>query len=102
MKGQTVSAQVGMAKVVTTQYTGLDVDYWTDRLLDRIIHVGTDPACPSPIQEQAVAYKAKIRFVIRHFLVNAIKSDRTTLYNLFTQQGHGDMAEILRHLKEIQ
>ena len=100
MKGQPGLAQVGTAKVVTTQNTGLTVDYWTDRLLDRIIYVGTD--FPSPIQEQALAYKAQIRFVIRHFLVNAIKSDRTTLYNLFTQQGHGDMAEILRHLKEIK
>lgn len=102
MKGQTGTTGVGSATVVTTQNIGLDVDYWTDRLLDRIIHVGTDPNCPSPIQEQAVAYKAQIRFVIRHFLVNAIKSDRTTLYNLFLQQGHGDMAEILRLFKEIK
>ena len=102
MKVQTGLARVGTATVVTTKNTGLTVDYWTDRLLDRIIHVGTDPLYPSPIQEQAVAYKAQIRFVIRHFLVNAIKSDRTTLYNLFLQQGHGDMAEILRHLKEIK
>ena len=28
----------------------------------------------------------------------AVKSDRTTLYNEFKKQGHGDVAEILRKL----
>lgn len=98
MASVTGSSQVGSATVVTTSHGGLSVDHWTDRLLERILYVGEDPDCPSPIQEQALAYKAVIRDAIKHYMESAIKSDRTTLYNLLIQQGHNDMAEILRRL----
>jgi len=52
----------------------------------------------SIIKDQAIAFRENIRLVIAHYMTKAIKSDRTTLYNLFTQQGHRDMAEILRKL----
>ena len=85
-------------KVVTTNNTGLSVEHWADRLLAKIIQVSEDPVYPSPIRDQAIAFREDIRVVIAHYMTNAIKSDRTTLYNLFIKQGHKDMAEILRRL----
>ena len=88
--------QVGSVKVATTQNTGLSIEHWAERLLDRILFVGneTNPF----IKEQALAYKDALRAAIVLHMRQAIKSDRTTLYNLFIKQGHNDMAEILRRL----
>ena len=90
------SMQAGSVKVVTTQNTGLSIEHWAERLLDRILFVGneTNPF----IKEQALAYKDALRAAIVLHMRQAIKSDRTTLYNLFIKQGHNDMAEILRRL----
>ncbi len=83
-------------KVVTTSHTGLSVEHWADRCLERIVHVadGSD----SIIADQARAFKKDMRYILIKYMQNAIISDRTTLYNLFIQQGHKDMAEILRKL----
>lgn len=96
MFGQASKPQVGKVTVATTQNTGLSIEYWADRALEKIIHVS--PESQSILKDQAEAYRENIRAVITHFMAQAIKSDRTTLYNLFLQQGHRDMAEILRKL----
>ena len=83
-------------KAVTTNNKGLSVDYWADRLLVKIVHVAEDS--DSLIHQQAIEFKDSIRHIIAVYMGLAIKSDRTTLYNLFIQQGHKDMAEILRRL----
>ena len=95
--GTNGSMQVGGVKVQTTTNTGLSVEYWTDRLLDRIVHIAGNS--DSIIKEQALVFKDGIRGEIIRHLSHAIMSDRTTLYNLFIQQGEGEMAEILRRLR---
>ena len=82
--------------VTTTSHTGLDVDYWADRCVQKIV-VLSDEANPR-IAQQAREYREGLRSLITHYMKNAIKSDRTTMYNQFTNQGHQDMAEILRRL----
>ena len=98
--GMSVSGtmQVGSVSVTTTQNTGLSIEHWAERLLDKMLFVGNDELYPSPIREQALAYKDALRAAIVLHMRQAIKSDRTTLYNLFIKQGHNDMAEILRRL----
>ena len=96
MKGQVGAVQMGVVNVQTTSGRGLSPEEWADRCLEKLIFVG-DEVAPA-IRDQALAYKENIRRVlITHFKL-AIKSDRTTLYNLFLNQGHGDMAEIIRKL----
>lgn len=90
------AVKIGGVNAMATQNTGLSIDYWTDRLLERVVYVADNS--DSVIKDQAIAFKESIRASIRHYISNAIKSDRTKLYNLFIQQGHGDMAEILRRL----
>ena len=90
--------ETGEVTVATTDNKGMSIEYWADRCTDRIVHVGNDPLYPSPIRDQAIAFKEQVRQTINHYIKQAVKSDRTTLYNLFVQQGHTDMAEILRRL----
>ena len=96
MLGQSGVPQVGSVTVKTTSHTGLPIEHWADRCLERIIYVAPDST--SIMKDQAEAYRANIRAVLIHYMTQAIKSDRTTLYNLFAKQGHRDMAEILRKL----
>ena len=92
--------QVGSVNVTTTQNTGLSIEHWAERLLDKMLFVGNDELYPSPIREQALAYKDALRTAIVLHMGQAIKSDRTTLYNLLLQQGETKMAEILRRLSQ--
>jgi hypothetical protein len=96
MLGQIGTPQVGKVKVVTTSHTGLSIEHWADRALEKLIHIA--PGDNSILKDQAEAYREQIRAVLIFYMTQAIKSDRTTLYNLFLKQGHGDMAEILRKL----
>ena len=50
------------------------------------------------VKAQAEAFKSKVYHVIVLACKDAINSDRTTMCNLFSQQGHKDMADILRSL----
>lgn len=96
MLGQPGILQVGSVTVKTTSHTGLSIEHWADRCLEKIIYVSPDSA--SILKDQAEAYRERIRSVLINYMTKAIKSDRTTLYSLFVQQGHRDMAEILRKL----
>lgn len=88
--------EVGSVKVQTTQGRGLTPEEWAENCLQHIIHVG-DQSIPA-IRDQALAYRADIKKVLVKYITSAIKSDRTTLYNLLLQQGHKDMADILLKL----
>lgn len=96
MRGQFGGVEMGKATVTTTSHRGLSVEYWADQATKKIIAVAPDS--DSILKEQAEAYRNRIRAVLIHYMNQAIKSDRTTLYNLFAKQGHRDMAEILRKL----
>ena len=88
--------QVGQVTVVTTSHTGLSVEHWRERALDKIVFIAKQSN--SITHQQAVEFRGNIGQIIDIYYKLAIKSDRTTLYNLFLRQGHQDMAEILRKL----
>ena len=88
--------QVGNVDVVTTSHTGLSAEHWADRCVERIVYVAGDN--DSIIKQQALQFKEAVREAVLLHMKHAITSDRTTLYNLFLQQGETKMAEILRRL----
>jgi adenylate kinase family enzyme len=96
MLGQVAGPEVGSVTVATTTHTGFDPEYWAERCLKRIIHVADDS--DSIIKQQAMEFRDEIRGVLVYYMKQAIKSDRTTLYNLYVKQGEKEMAEILRRL----
>ena len=91
-----VSASLGNFEVQTTSGRGHTPEELAKNAIAKIISISedTDPA----LKQQAEAFRERMFYVIVHTLEQAVKSDRTTLYNEFKKQGHADMAEILRKL----
>ena len=91
-----VSPTVGNVKVETTDNKGLSPEYWTQRIVEKLVSIsdGADPM----IKAQAEAFKQDIARVILLYIKQAIASDRATVAGLLEKQGHKDMAEIIRRI----
>lgn len=87
---------LGPVVVSTTSNGGFPVEYWADRLLEKIIHI-SDSAVPE-IRDQANAFKAQLKPAIVHYMKQSINSDRTTLAAKLKETGHNDVAEIIGRL----
>lgn len=87
--GETLAGQV---KSYTTSGRGLNVDELSEMALAKLIHVA-DTAAPA-LQEQARIFREQIKIVLMRYMHQAIKSDRTTLYNQL-KPAHPDVAEII-------
>jgi len=86
----------GVCEVHTTEYRGFTPEEIAERAVPKIVFVA-ESADPE-VREQAETFKNRLFHVIVKACNDAIESDRTTLANLLTQQGHEDMADILRRL----
>ena len=86
----------GVCEVYTTEHRGFTPEEIAERAVPKIVFVA-ESADPE-VREQAETFKNRLFHVIVKACNDAIESDRTTLANLFTQQGHEDMADILRRL----
>ena len=94
MLGVNLSIEPGICEVHTTEFRGFTPEEIAERAVPKIVFVaeGADPE----VREQAETFKNRLFHVIVKACNDAIQSDRTTLLNLLTQQGHEDMADILR------
>ena len=88
--------KVGDVAVKTTQNTGLSPEYWTERIMERLISI-SENATPE-VRAQAEAFKDNMTQVVLLYLKQAIASDRATVAGLLQKQGHKDMADIIRRL----
>jgi len=91
-----VSSNLGSVGVKTTQNEGLSPEYWTGRVMERLIAV-SDNADPM-VKAQANAFKENIQSVVLLYIKQAIASDRATMAGLLDKQGQKEMAEIIRRL----
>ena len=91
-----VDSSIGDVVVKTTEHRGLTPEELAERAVEQIVSVSSsvDPI----VRQQAEAFKNRIYHVVLGIIKQAIKSDRTTLMNEFIQQGHPDIADILRRL----
>mgnify|MGYP003121764465 FL=1 len=87
---------MGQVTVQTTNNKGLSPEYWTERIMERLIAV-SDNADPM-VKAQADAFKQNIQAVVLLYMKQAISSDRATVAGLLEKQGHKNMAEIIRRL----
>ena len=90
------TVQPGICEVHTTEYRGFTPEEIAERAVPKVVSVA-ESADPE-VREQAEAFKNRLFNVIVNACNDAIRSDRTTLTNLLDQQGHQDMAAILRKL----
>ena len=91
-----VSASVGSFDVQTTSGRGHTPEELAKNAVAKIISISEDT--DTVLKQQAEAFRERMFYVIVHTLKQAVKSDRTTLYNEFKKQGHDDVAEILRKI----
>lgn len=82
--------------VHTTQNRGFTPEEVAVRCADRIVAVAEN--APPAIRDQAVAYKKAVEIVIAQYMREAIRSDRTTVYNALVDAGHPKLAEAIRRL----
>tara|TARA_R110000787_G_scaffold70487_1_gene156626 strand:+ start:2131 stop:2421 length:291 start_codon:yes stop_codon:yes gene_type:complete len=91
-----VESNIGEVVVQTTTNRGFSPEELAQRATDQIVTVSSE--AEPIVRQQAEAFKSRIYHVILGIIKQAIKSDRTTLCNEFVQQGHPDIADILRRL----
>ena len=91
-----VKTTMGDVNVQTTKNKGLSPEYWTERIMERLVAV-SDNADPM-VKAQAEAFKETIHKVVLLYMKQAILSDRATVAGLLEKQGHKDMADIIRRL----
>ena len=91
-----VSSGLGNVGVKTTQNKGLSPEYWTERIMERLIAV-SENADPM-VKAQAEAFKEHIQVVVLLYMKQDILSDRATVAGLLDKQGHIEMADIIRRL----
>jgi hypothetical protein len=53
---------------------------------------------PSGHRDQARAFQKHIEMLVANYMRQAIRSDRTTVYNALTDAGHPELAELIRRL----
>ncbi len=85
-----------IVKVKTTHGRGFTPEEIAKRCVEKIISV-SDTANPG-IRDQARAFQKQIEQVLVFYMREAIRSDRTTVYNALSDAGHQDLAELIRRL----
>ena len=82
--------------VKTTNNRGQTPEEVAERCVNKIIGI-SDNAHPA-IQQQAREYKKNLQKIIEIYMLQAIKSDRTTVYNAIKDAGHPKLAEYIRRM----
>ena len=88
--------QTPIVNVTTTQNRGFTPEEVAERCVEKIISV-SDTAHPG-IRDQANAFKQHIQRLVAFYMREAIRSDRTTVYNALKDAGHPELADAIRRL----
>ena len=85
-----------IAEVRTTSGRGFTTEELAAQAADRIVSA-SDTAHPA-IRDQAIAYRSVIEKLLTEYFKQAVRSDRTTVYNAIKEAGHPELAELIRRL----
>ena len=91
------AGSLGAIEVVTTENKGHSPEFWAETCTARICSI-SDNAEPH-VRLQAEAFRLAIYNTILYYIKEAINSERCTMRNLLIEQGHEDLAIILKELK---
>jgi hypothetical protein len=89
--------KLGQVSVHTTQNKGHDPEFWAQTITKKICDI-SDHA-PDHVRQQALAFQNHIYTIILNGMKSAIESDRVTIRGILSNQGHEDMAKIIKELK---
>jgi hypothetical protein len=82
--------------VKTTDNRGFTPDELAEQCVNKIISV-SDTAHPG-IRDQARAFSKHVETLVAYYMRQAIRSDRTSVYNALNDAGHPDLADLIRRL----
>jgi len=82
--------------VHTTSGRGFTPEELAERCAKKIIAI-SDDANPA-IRAQAHAFRGQLLKTLEFYMREAVKSDRTTVYNALTDAGQTDLAKLIRRL----
>ena len=85
-----------IVKIQTTNNRGFSPDEVAERCVEKLISV-SDTAHPA-IRDQAQAFQKHMEKVVAFYMREAIRSDRTTVYNALRDAGHPKLADAIRRL----
>ena len=83
-------------EVRTTTNRGFTTEEIAQRCADKILVV-SDTADPA-IRDQAYAFRNKLVRLLEFYMRDAIRSDRTTVFNALNDAGHPELADLIRRL----
>lgn len=95
MISQQAQIQLGDVLVHTTSNRGFTPEEIAERAVNKLIYVSE--TAPEPVRLQAQAYREEIRKVVHHYLLEAVRSDRTTISNRLIHAGHPELLDLLRN-----
>ena len=82
--------------VQTTHNRGFTPEEISKDCVSKLISV-SDSTHPA-IRDQANEYKTQMERTVAYYMREAIRSDRTTVYNALIDAGHPKLAELIRRL----
>ena len=85
-----------VVSVFTTTGRGFTPEEVAERCADKLISI-SDSADPV-LRDQAHAFRRQIVKLLSFYMKEAIRSDRTTVYNAVKDAGHPKLAEAIRRL----
>ena len=92
----TSSGEIGKVQVFTSTNGGHSSEQLAEMALNKIMQI--NESTPSPIKEQALAFRNDIKRILVYYMSKMAQSERTTIWALMKKQGHDDIAEIIRRL----
>tara|TARA_R110000751_G_scaffold307771_1_gene431220 strand:- start:153 stop:443 length:291 start_codon:yes stop_codon:yes gene_type:complete len=87
---------VGNLGVTTTENRGHTTEEVAEMAVNKIVSVSDN--APAPIRDQAHAFRNACKQIITYYMQEAVKNHMCTLCNQLEQQGHKDLANIIRRL----
>jgi len=96
MLTESIGVTVGSVGIQTTNNRGFTPEEIAERCVNKLIGV-SDNAHPA-IRDQAHAYRNEMQKIIAIYMRQAIKSDRTTVYNAIKDSGNLKLAEYIRRM----
>ena len=88
--------EVGSLGVTTTDHRGHTVEEVAEMATKRLVSISDE--APAPIRAQAHAFREACKKVIMYYIDEAVKNHMCTICNQLEQQGHKDLANIIRRL----
>ena len=90
------AGSVGSIDVLTSDNKGHSIEEVAQMAANRILYIADQ--APSPIRDQAMAFKDTLKRTLVYYMRQAVEQDRATICAKLRQNGYSDLAENLRSL----